>query len=205
MVIIMRYSLLLLVLLTGLVQAAVYKTVTESGEVIYSDTPGKGAERVRLPELPTYTPPPLPKSTAAPAKQPVTSLYKSMIFSEPVNEATVRNNLGVVQVKIEITPPLMTRLGHKVQFYLDDKRHGSPVETMAIGFSNIERGTHSMSAYVIDKDENPVMSADAVTFHMQRESIFKPNNPNNPTNKPQQTPLPTPTPTPAPPARLPSP
>ena len=71
----MKYSLLLLVLLTGLVQAAVYKTVTETGEVIYSDTPTQGSERVRLPELPTYTPPPLPKITASPAKQPVKSLY----------------------------------------------------------------------------------------------------------------------------------
>jgi len=197
----MRYSLLLLVLLTGLVQAAVYKTVTESGEVIYSDTPTTGAERVRLPELPTYTPPPLPRSTASPAKQPVKSLYKSMTFSEPENEATVRNNQGVVQFGIELDPPLMIRLGHKVQFYLDDKLHGSPVQTTAIGFSNIERGTHSVSAYVIDKDENPVMSADAVTFHMKRESINNPNNPNNPINQPKPTPLPivVPKPPPSPP------
>jgi len=202
----MKYSLLLLVLLTGLVQAAVYKTVTETGEVIYSDTPTQGSERVRLPELPTYTPPPLPKITASPAKQPVKSLYESMTFSEPVNEATVRNNQGLVQISIEIEPPLMTRLGHKVQFYLDDKRYGSPVESMVIGFSNIDRGTHSVSAYVIDKDETPVMSADAVTFHLQRESIFNPKNPNNPINKPKPTPLPVVPPAPAPaPAPLPSP
>jgi hypothetical protein len=217
----MRYSLLLLVLLTGLVQAAVYKTVTESGEVIYSDTPTTGAERVRLPELPTYTPPPLPRRAASPAKQPVKSLYKSMTFSEPEDEATVRNNQGVVQFKIELQPPLMTRLGHKVQFYLDDKLHGSPIATTAIGFSNIDRGTHSVSAYVIDKDENPVMSAEAVTFHMKRESTQLPKKlpssggvptiPGNPTipgfpTPPQPSPKPSPAPTPAPgPAPLPPP
>jgi hypothetical protein len=196
----MRYSLLLLVLFTGLVQAAVYKTVTESGEVTYSDTPGPGAERVRLPELPTYTPPPLPKITASPEKQPVKSMYNNMTITQPEAEATVRSNQGMVQISIELDPPLMTRLGHRVQFYLDDERHGSPVENMAIGFSNIHRGTHDISAYVIDKDDNPVMSASAVTFHLQRESIFNPQNPNNPNNKPKPTPLPIvkPKPTPAP-------
>jgi len=198
MVIIMKCSLLLLLLLTGLAQADVYKTVTESGEIIYSDTPTKGAERVRLPELPTYTPPPLPRFTPTPAKQPVKSLYNSMSFTEPADDATVRNNLGVVQISIELDPPLMTRRGHKVQFYLDDKPHGIPVESTAIGFSNIDRGTHSVSASVVDKDENPVMSAEPVTFHMHRESINNLKNPNNPKNKPKPTPLPVPRPLPLP-------
>lgn len=198
MVITMKYSLLLLLLLTGLVQAAIYKTVTKSGEVIYSDTPTKGAERVRLPKLPIYTPPPLPKFVASPAKQPVKSLYNNMTFTEPENDATVRNNLGLVQVSIELDPPLMVQRGHKIQFYLDDKPYGIPVESTAIGFSNIMRGTHSVSAAVIDKEGNSVMSASAVTFHMHRETINNLKNPNNPANKPKPTPLPTPAPKPVP-------
>jgi hypothetical protein len=186
----MRHILLLLALVTGPVLADVYKTVTETGEIIYSDTPTPGAERIHLPELPTYTPPPLPRFTPSPAKQPVKSLYNSMTFTEPAEDATVRDNQGVVQIRIELAPPLMTRLGHKVQFYLDNKPHGIPVESTAIGFSNIDRGTHSVSAYVVDKDENPMMSAPAVSFHMHRESINNPNNPNNPKNKPKPTPLP---------------
>ena len=200
MVISMRYSLLLLALLTGLVQAAVYKTVTESGEVVYSDTPAPGAKRMNLPELQTYTAPPLPSITASPAKQPVKSMYNSMIVSEPESEATVRNNQGLVQISIDLDPPLMTRLGHKVQFYLDDVRHGSPIGDTAIGFSNIDRGAHTISAYVIDKDDKPVMSAPAVTFYIHRQTIFNPSNPNNPNNKPKPTPLPIikPKPTPTP-------
>lgn len=187
----MRASLLLLVLLTGLVQAAVYKTITESGEVIYSDTPTSNAERMRLPELPTYTPPPLPKSIASPAKQPVKkSLYKSMVISEPEDQATLRDNQGLVQISIKLDPPLMTQLGHKIQYFLDDNPHGSPVGNVVVGFSNIDRGTHTVSAYVIDQDDNPVMSSPAVTFHLHRESINNPNNPNNPKNKPDPEQLP---------------
>jgi hypothetical protein len=188
----MRHILLLLALVTGPVLADVYKTVTETGEVIYSDTPTKGAERIRLPELPTYTPAPLPRSVPSRAKQPVTvkSLYNSMTVTEPTDDATVRNNQGVVQISIELAPPLLVRSGHKIQFYLDDEPHGSPIESTAIGFSNIDRGTHTVSAQVIDSDEQPVMSAAAVTFHMHRESINNPNNPNNPINKPKPTPLP---------------
>jgi hypothetical protein len=122
-----------------------------------------------------------------------------MAFMEPEDEATVRNNLGVVTIRLVLEPALNTKLGHKIQYFLDDKPHGPPVQNTAMGFSNIERGTHTLSATVIDSDEQTVMSSDTVIFHLHRESIFNPNNPNNP-NRP--TPLPVkpvrPTPTPLP-------
>ncbi len=97
-----------------------------------------------------------------------------MKFSEPVNDATIRNNEGVVQISLVLDPPLMIREGHKIQYYLNNKPHGIPVETTSIRFSNINRGTHNVSADVIDKNEQPVFQAAAVTFHLHRESVQHP-------------------------------
>ncbi len=182
----MRQVLFLLVLVCGLADAAVYKTVTESGEVVYSDTPTPGSERLQLPELPVYTPPPLPRVVPIQARKPAGSPYQHMAITAPENDATIRDNLGAMQVNIELDPPLMTRLGHKIQFYLDDQPYGIPVEMTGIGFSNIDRGTHRIAARVIDKDGHSLMEAGAVTVHVHRESIFNPNNPNNPNNPKNQ-------------------
>jgi hypothetical protein len=170
----MRQVLLLLVLLSGPVLADVYKIVTDTGEVIYSDTPAPGAERINLPELPTYTPPPAPRAVPRPAEPQVSSLYNSMKFSEPTEDATVRNNEGMVKISLVLDPPLIIREGHKIQYYLDDEPHGIPVQTTSINFSNIDRGTHRVTADVIDKNAQPLIRADAVTFHLHRESVQHP-------------------------------
>ena len=47
----------LLILLSASVQADVYKSVDENGEVIFSDQPTPNAQRMKLPELPTYKAP----------------------------------------------------------------------------------------------------------------------------------------------------
>jgi hypothetical protein len=198
-----RFSVLLM-LVAGLVQADVYKSVNSKGEVVYSDKPTPGAERLKLPPLQTYKQLPLPQLTPTPEKPEkpaVKKLYENMAFLEPENEATVRNNQGVVTVRLALEPALKTQLGHKIQFFMDNGPHGPPVQNTTMGFSNIERGTHTLSATVIDSDEQTVMSSDTVTFHLHRESIFNPNNPKNP-NRPKPTPLPVnpvrPTPTPLP-------
>jgi len=47
-----RFSVLLM-LVAGLVQADVYKSVNDKGEVVYSDKPTPGAKRMKLPPLQT--------------------------------------------------------------------------------------------------------------------------------------------------------
>jgi hypothetical protein len=194
----MKRLILLLVLLPGMALAAVYKSTNERGEVVYSDQPTPGAEKLKLPALPTYKPPPLPKlSPGTPEKKTELSPYDSLSIVEPKNDATVRNNLGVLQVRVSIKPALLSKAGHKIQFYLDGQPYGTPITNTTIGFSNLDRGTHTLSASVLDSAGQPVMSASEVTFHMHRESIYNPNNPNNP-NRPPPTPPAKPKPTPLP-------
>lgn len=196
----MKQLILLLVLLPGIVQAAVYKSINERGEVVYSDQPAPGAEKMQLPELPTYKAPPVPKFSSTPEKKPETSPYDSLAIVAPENDATVRNNLGVLQVRVALKPALISKAGHKIQFYLDGQPYGTPITNTVIGFSNLDRGTHTLSASIVNSTGQTVMSSGEVTFHMHRESIYNPNNPNNP-NRIQPTPPAKPKPTPLPRAR----
>jgi len=189
---------LLLMLLAGIAQADVYKSVNDKGEVTYSDQPMPKAERMKLPELPTYTAPPLPQLSSTPESTPVPSLYQSMKILEPENDATIRDNQGVVRVRILLAPPLMTKQGHKIQFYLNGEPNGIPVSNTSISFSNLDRGSYTLSASVLDAKGESVMTSDPVAFHLHQESILNPNNPLYVKPKPEPKPKPKPQPKPQP-------
>jgi hypothetical protein len=178
----------LLVLLAGIVQADVYKSVNDKGEVTYSDQPMPKAERMKLPELPTYSAPPLPRLSSTPESKPVASLYQSMKILEPENDATIRDNQGVVRVRIALVPPLMTKQGHNIQFYRNGEPYGPVSNTSITIFSNQDRGSYTLSASVLDAKGDTVMTSDPVTFYLHRESILNPNNPLNVKPKPQPLP-----------------
>jgi hypothetical protein len=182
-----RFSVLL-ILLAASVQADVYKSVNEKGEIVYSDQPAPNAKRMQLPDLPTYTAPTIPVFSSAPETAPVASPYKSVKIVAPENDATIRDNQGVVRVQVALNPPLMTKVGHKIQFYLNGEPHGMPVGTPSISFSNLDRGTYTLTTSVLDAKGDVLVSTDPVIFHLHRESLLNPNSPLNVKPKPQPLP-----------------
>jgi hypothetical protein len=177
----------LLILLSASVHADVYKSVDENGEVVFSDQPTPNAQRMKLPELPTYKPLPVPGFSSSPETAPVASPYDSMKIVEPENDATIRDNQGVVRVGVVLDPPLMIKQGHKIQFYLNGEPHGIPVGTTSISFSNLDRGSYTLTTSVVDASGAVLMTSAPVTFHLHRESVL---NPNSPLHKPIPKPLP---------------
>jgi hypothetical protein len=185
----MKRLLILLVLISGTVQAEIYKSQNEKGEWIYSDKPSPSAERMKLPPLSTYTPStPSPHSASAPKQEPE-DVYKSMVFVEPENNATIRDNEGLVAASVRIEPLLKSQQGHKIQFYLDDIPHGAPVVGLGMTLKNVERGTHVLGARVLNADGELVFSASPVIFHVHKQSVNQPNR-----VKPQPLPKPKPQP-----------
>lgn len=170
MVIFMKYLILMLVLVSACVQAEVYKSTNEKGEVVYSDRPSVGAKRVRLPALPTYTAPPVVPSANAARDPAENTHYENFSFSKPKNDDTVRNNLGIVIIESKLVPTLQTQLGHRVQFYLDGTPNGPLIDRTSITLSNLDRGEHTLSASVIDMDGKVLASTGDITVHVKRES-----------------------------------
>ena len=167
----MKWIPLLLIVFTGTLHAAIYKHVNEQGEVVYSDTPAPGAEKMKLPEVQTYTPPKVP--LIRPDDVPLESeIYRSLEFIKPLDQSTLRNNLGVIELQLRIDPALKVRENHRIQFYLDNERYGPLADTTNIMMSNIERGEHTLSASVLDESGNVIIASRPVTVHVKRESIL---------------------------------
>jgi hypothetical protein len=176
----MKNSIILLALFVPLAHADVYKTVTGNGEIIFSDVPSQGAERVKLPELTIFKPPPVTTATTGSgttaAPTPGVS-YKSFTVSSPEDQASFWDNEGNVKMTVSPKPPLQIDSGHKVQFYLDGKPYGSAELSLANTFLGVERGTHTLSASVLDADGTALISTTPVTIHLHKASILHPNNP----------------------------
>jgi hypothetical protein len=168
----MRVVCLLLCLSLGSAQAEVYKSVNERGEVIYSDRPGKDAERLRMPDLPTYTPQPLRSYTRStdPERSEPPAGYDRFIISSPANDATIRNNVGNLEVTTLLQPALMVPREHTVQFYLDGVAQGVASDALTLSLENIDRGTHRLSASVLDADGKVLITTAPVTVHIKRAS-----------------------------------
>jgi len=167
----MKNVLMILLLFVGCAQADVYKSVDDQGGVIYSDQPSAAAKKMVLPKLPTYTAPPLPPATPANARTTRSVAdYEAFSVSKPLDGSTLRSNLGVVQVELSLKPALKDVDRHRIQYYLDNEPYGPLVGALAITISNLERGTHTLSASIVDADNRELISAQPVTVHLKRQS-----------------------------------
>lgn len=167
----MKRLLVLLVLIACTVQAEIYKSKNDAGEWVYSDKPSPDAERMKLPPLSTYTPVPIAAPSVPAPTDAAGDTYESMVFVEPKNDATIRDNGGTVLASVRLEPSLQGEKGHKIQFYLDGSPHGTPVTSSNLELKNIARGAHSIGASVFNADGNPLFSADQVSFFLHRQSV----------------------------------
>lgn len=167
--------LLLLSLLVAPVNAAVYKWTDSSGQVHYTDQRKEGAQPVDLPEPSVYTPVPVPSATQSPgtgAGDAAVSDYDLLEVSTPTEGETIRNNEGKVTVGLRLEPTL--RQGDVIELFLDGEKIPGELSTTGATLSNLNRGSHSLKARVIDASGQELISSQPVTFYLRRESKLFP-------------------------------
>lgn len=153
------------------VDAEIYRWTDESGTVIYSDQPRQGAEAVKLPGVTSYTGPQLPTTTRSAdtaQEQQEFNQYSLFKISSPANDATIRENTGRVDVTLNIEPAL--KQGHKVVYELSGQQFR--VEGTSHTFNNVDRGTHTLKAFIADAEGKPLTPVETTTFHLKRISIL---------------------------------
>lgn len=182
----MRYALLIiLVLFSGSLIAAVYKWVDPQGNVHYSDIPDDpNAEQLDLPEYSRYQPrlPDVPPETvpAAGGDQPASPVAGQagspagtvLEIVQPEKDATIRNNQGNVPVVLLLNPSLEE--GQYLQLMLD----GTPVEgrhtSTSMQLVGVLRGPHVLQARLMDKSGRTLARSDSLRFYMRQASRFEP-------------------------------
>lgn len=167
----MSYFCILLILLFSFeVQGAVYKTVDENGQVIYTDVKphDTGSEEMELRRLT-----PIKGVTDSSRsfqrkkelnKQGVPPVQLKIV--EPEKNATIRNN-GTFSIKLSLQPKLTG--SWKVRLYLDGELIESK-KSLFFRLNNVARGTHQIKVDAINMNGEVVASA-ANTVHVHRNRV----------------------------------
>jgi hypothetical protein len=147
---------------------AVWKWKDEKGVTHYSDQPGPGAVRVELSSQ-TFSSDEArtdiqvdtsPRPRAEPAQS--YNALQTMFASE-----------GPVNVQVNVDPRLQP--GHSMQILLDGVNISAEGSTsLSATLSQVDRGTHSLQAKVIDGSGETVVSSTTVMFHVQQTSVNSP-------------------------------
>lgn len=149
----------------------VYKTVDEDGNVIFSDQPTQGAEQIELQELQTIKNPNTPRLPPADTSRPKPAdYYQAISIISPAAEEGYRNNAGNLNVKLSLQPSL--KPGHKIVIKLDGQEIASG-SALSASVDNVNRGTHSLSAAVVDSSGKSLISTSS-SFTMLRVALGTP-------------------------------
>ena len=167
------WLLLLLLIVASTVPAAVYKWVDQTGEVHYSDQRVPGAEPVELRNSSIYSPTKTPKEVDWREAAGVTARpgsYDSLAITSPAQEQTIHSNEQQVNVAISVQPPLTE--GDSFRLFLDGTAVSGNLATPLITLQNVERGTHTLSAAVVDQAGKERIRSETVTFYLRKISVL---------------------------------
>jgi len=163
--------------------AAVYQYQDEEGNIIFSDKPVPGSieRKIQSPTIIKIQTDDKVKKIEKPEnsafgdvkiKEKKAKPYSKFSIISPKEDEAIRDNLGNVSFVLSIKPKLQTEFGHRIQIELDGKLQKRDWKSNTISFSNIDRGTHTVKAYLIDKNGKRLRSSNMVTYHLQRFSRF---------------------------------
>jgi hypothetical protein len=182
----MRKVAFLLLVVCGAIDYAALAAATETwkwkdanGVVHYSDKPVPGAERIDIvPPKPSIsvTKPAAAAGHTAAAKpgpdQPAIVPYTRCVVTAPDSEETF-NAVTSVTVALLIEPALQA--GHQIEVLFD----GSPVQdwppdSLSHTLTDLERGSHTVTARVLDSSGGAVCSGPTLNFHVRLPTVAPP-------------------------------
>jgi Domain of unknown function (DUF4124) len=175
----MHIRLALIVVLTAASCGAsgqIFRTVDANGNVVFTDiapvdrsgqTPSTAVTvppTNTVPALPT----PAPRANDAPAAT-AAAYYTAVTVVSPADGDTVRDNAGNVRIEVATTPLL--RADHRLLLILDGSLSGVEATNGAFALSNVDRGTHTASVRVVDRDGSTIVETNPMTFHLMRVAV----------------------------------
>ena len=154
------------------VESKVYTWVDEDGKTHFSDHAQPGTKEVVLQDTN------LVSDDRKVAEKPVSAesppvveekkkaiLYQISILS-PKNDVAIRANDGSFSVNVAINPKLEEE--HMFQLYIDNMKVGAPQSSTTMLAENVDRGTHQVQVFLMDKKETIVAKTKIISVHLQR-------------------------------------
>lgn len=167
--------ILLSLLLPAVVWAAdeVYRTTDEAGAPSFTDRPTGDARKVELP-APNIDSAGVPQGQfyTSPSRDVPTAAYESVRIVSPQAEATLRNNSGDLEVRVEVRPALQPQ--HWLLLRLDGKEMGDLQKESGFQLTHVDRGSHQLLVEVVDQNREVIAQSVPVTIHLHRHSVLFP-------------------------------
>ncbi len=98
--------------------------------------------------------------------------YTEIAIIQPGDDETIHDNNGTLEVALTLSPALQD--GHKIKLFLDGEARPGIRPSTHFSLTNIDRGTHSLQAAVIDRSGRTLIVSAPVAFHMWRASVLFP-------------------------------
>lgn len=161
--------LLMLTLVTNSVLANIFTWTDDNGQQHFSDTPRKNAKQYQLNGNTENN-----ISIKIPLKNQGNSLLPiSYVFNivSPLNEATVRNNNGNldIQASIDPQPPKNTLF----QLVVDDNKIAKPQPSLFFTLTAMNRGKHKLAVEATLPTGEVLIQTPAISIFMHR-AMYKP-------------------------------
>ena len=153
---------------SGTAIAGIYKYLDENGNIAYTDKPVQGAEKLKIKLRPTPEADPAQRTAEALESDDdgkEVTRYESLELLTPNNDKVVSDRSGSVQVILLPTPRLS--IAHEMVITVDGKDI-SRGQHANLNLSQVARGTHTVSARILDAHGYTMISSPTNTFHVQR-------------------------------------
>ncbi|WP_165831392.1 DUF4124 domain-containing protein [Abyssibacter profundi] len=165
--------------LPGLVAAGeIYRYVDEQGRVHYTDEPPpqyeRKAEALTLDGVQTYEGRRLQTQPRAPRRESDDRGevgYERVQLMRPASEQTIRDPSHTLTVSVQVAPPLRTKLGHRLQYFLDGQPAGAPTTSTSRTLTEVYRGTHTVQVVVVDGSGRQLAQTERRTVFMKPPSV----------------------------------
>ena len=154
--------------------AELWRWKDADGVVHYSDRPVPGAERIDVRSNQKSTGEFNPEAPPPPAARPQTpaNRYTRCAVASPVNDQ-VFNAVRAVPVRLAIEPGLSS--DHDLQVILNGSPYaGWPADSMSYTLQNLDRGSYTLAARVLDENGRTLCAGSIINFHVRQPSILAP-------------------------------
>jgi hypothetical protein len=158
-------------------KADIYKSVDSHGNVVYSDIPSIGAEKITPAQISTVDRGPslTPEQTTTKdeAAKPPTRYIKFSIL-QPKNDVVIWDSQGSIPLTMMLEPDLDTENGHGVWVFIDGKAIIKQSISLAPPISGIDRGTHTVRAEIRDSAGKVIKRTKMISVHVKKHAISSP-------------------------------
>jgi len=146
-------------------QAEVYKQTNEKGEVSFSDQKSFGSKEVSIPSVMTFKA--AESKVLSETKAAITKKrYQSLSILSPLDQVTIRDNQGVVNVSYTLEPRL--KGADALELYMDG------VKQQGLSLNGIDRGKHQLYLQVINRAGDVLIKSQSIIFYLHHHSkLFK--------------------------------